>query len=224
MFNNFNMIKGNCCNSNLMSSQPQGTLLDFISSLSKFKKQFSAFSAANDITHRLQGIEWIASNVIYYIQETQWAPKVTWTHPHCSSIWSITPNFSSKLEWFSYDLEMETHEQNRNNKRTKELIQRIQTRLAFGWLSKRSGENNSVMSEKFLEIKRYFALTSYCKTIAQSNNTLYLFHITVFFGRKTKRPCFDLFIHGSIKQITNTYRIIFQGHTKIALKSFFSEQ
>ena len=28
----------------------------------------------------------------------------------------------------------------------------------------------------------------------------------VFFGGKTKRPCFDLFIHWLIKQITNTYR------------------
>ena len=31
-------------------------------------------------------------------------------------------------------------------------------------------------------------------------------HIRVFFGGKTKRPCFDLFIHWLIKQITNTYR------------------
>ena len=28
----------------------------------------------------------------------------------------------------------------------------------------------------------------------------------LFFGGKTKRPCFDLFIHWLIKQITNTYR------------------
>ena len=32
-----------------------------------------------------------------------------------------------------------------------------------------------------------------------------LLHIRVFFGGKTKRPCFDLFIHWLIKQITNTY-------------------
>ena len=30
--------------------------------------------------------------------------------------------------------------------------------------------------------------------------------IRVFFGGKTKRPCFDLFIHYLLKQITNTYR------------------
>ena len=33
-----------------------------------------------------------------------------------------------------------------------------------------------------------------------------LLHIRVFFGGKTKRPCFDLFMHWLIKQITNTYR------------------
>ena len=33
-----------------------------------------------------------------------------------------------------------------------------------------------------------------------------LLHIRVFFGGKTKRPCFDLFIHWLIKQITNNYR------------------
>ena len=31
-------------------------------------------------------------------------------------------------------------------------------------------------------------------------------HIRGFFGGKTKRPCFNLFIHWLIKQITNTYR------------------
>ena len=33
-----------------------------------------------------------------------------------------------------------------------------------------------------------------------------LLPIRVFFGEKTKRPCFDLFIHWLIKQITNSYR------------------
>ena len=50
------------------------------------------------------------------------------------------------IERFSYDdLEMKTRKQNRNNKRTKIkrfdwFIERIQTRLAFGWLSERLGE------------------------------------------------------------------------------------
>ena len=33
-----------------------------------------------------------------------------------------------------------------------------------------------------------------------------LLHIRVFFGGKTERPCFDLFIHWLIKQMMNTYR------------------
>ena len=49
---------------------------------------------------------------------------------------------------FSYDLEMKTREQNRNNKRTEIqrfdwFIERIQTRVAFGWLSELSGEKTS---------------------------------------------------------------------------------
>ena len=122
------------------------------------------------------------------------------------------------LERFSCDLEMKPREQNRNNKRTEIerfdcFIERIQTRVAFGWLSERSGEKN-FMPENFLEINRYFALTSYCNTIGQSKNA---FSILRVFWRKTKRPCFDLFIQWLIKQITNTYQTIFQGHTKIAL-------
>ena len=56
--------------------------------------------------------------------------------------------FTSLIERFSYDLEMKTREQNRNNKRTEIerfdwFIERIQTRVAFGWLSERSGEKPS---------------------------------------------------------------------------------
>ena len=52
------------------------------------------------------------------------------------------------LERFLHDFEIKTREQNRSNKRTKiELfiwfIERIQTRVSFGWLSKRSGEKTS---------------------------------------------------------------------------------
>ena len=73
------------------------------------------------------------------------------------------------IERFSYDLEMKTRKQNRNNKRTKIerfdwFIEQIQTHLAFGWLSERSAEKTSC-PENFLEI----ALTSYCNTIGQSN-------------------------------------------------------
>ena len=74
------------------------------------------------------------------------------------------------IERFSYDLEVKTREQNKNNKRTEIkrfdwFIERIQTRVAFGWLSERSAEKTSC-PKNFLEI----ALTSYCSAIGQSNN------------------------------------------------------
>ena len=52
------------------------------------------------------------------------------------------------LERFSYDLEIKTREQNRNNKRTEIeqfiwFIERIQKSVSFGWLSERSGEKTS---------------------------------------------------------------------------------
>ena len=65
---------------------------------------------------------------------------------------------------------MKTCEQNRNNKRRERegidwFVERIQARVAFGWLSESSAEKTSY-PKNFLEI----ALTSYCNTIGQSNN------------------------------------------------------
>ena len=68
---------------------------------------------------------------------------------------------------------MKTREQSSNDKQTEIqrfdwFIERIQTRVAFGWLSKRSGEN--LHPQELSRNHRYFALTSYCNTIGQSNN------------------------------------------------------
>ena len=54
---------------------------------------------------------------------------------------------STLFERFSYDLETKKREQNRDNKRTEterfdRFIERIQTRVGFGWLSDRSGEKS----------------------------------------------------------------------------------
>ena len=73
---------------------------------------------------------------------------------------------------------MKTREQNRNSNQTEIerfdwFIERIQTRLACDWLSERSG-TKKFMLENFLEINLYFALTSYCNTIGQSNNAFFL--------------------------------------------------
>ena len=118
--------------------------------------------------------------------------------------------FIQVLERFSCDLEMKTSEQNRKSKRTHRatdwFIERIQMRLAFGWLSERYAEKKTFSQNKFLEINRYFALTSCCNTIGQSNNAFSILG-------KTKSPCVDLFIHWLIT-LTKT---IFQGHAKIAL-------
>ena len=83
---------------------------------------------------------------------------------------AVNPKFSNSIERFSYDLEMKTREQNRNNKRTEIerfdwCMKRIQTHLGFGWLSERSGKQTSC-PKNFLEI----ALTSYCNTIGQAYN------------------------------------------------------
>ena len=52
------------------------------------------------------------------------------------------------IQLFSYDFEVKMREQNRNNKRSKierfdSLVERIQTRVRFGWLSKRLAEKLS---------------------------------------------------------------------------------
>ena len=95
------------------------------------------------------------------------------------------------LEQFSYDLEMKTREQNRNNKRVETAIWLVQTRVAFGWLSEHSGEKNFI-PKNFLEINRYFALMSYCNTIGQSN---YAFSILGFLWRENEEAMFFLSFH-----------------------------
>ena len=55
---------------------------------------------------------------------------------------------AGKIERFSYDFEIKTREQNRNNKRTEKeqfdwFIQQIQTHVPVGWLIERSGKNTS---------------------------------------------------------------------------------
>ena len=86
-------------------------------------------------------------------------------------------NNLSTLERFLYDLEMITHEQNRNNKRTE--IER------FDW-----------------SICHFDVILQHDWPIQQCLLQWY----RVFFGGKTKSPCFDLYIYWLIKQITNTCR------------------
>ena len=102
---------------------------------------------------------------------------------------------------------MKTREQNRNNKRTEIerfywFIERIQMRVTFGWLSERSGENLHARELSRNQPRLCFnVILQHDWPIEQ-----FLLHIRIFFGGKTKRPCFDFFIHWLIKQIMNTYR------------------
>ena len=91
--------------------------------------------------------------------------------------------------------------QQTNENRAIWLVYRTDMNARGFWLVKRTLGWKNFMPENFLEINRYFALTSHCNTIGQSNNAFSI--LGCFFGGKTKRPCFDLFIHWLIKQITN---------------------
>ena len=113
-----------------------------------------------------------------------------------------------KIERSSYALEMKTSEQNRNNKRTEIeqndwFVEQIQTLVAFDWLSERSGEKTSHARElsRNQSILRFDVMLQHHWPIEGC-----LLHIRVFFGGKTKSPCFDLFIHWLIKQIMDIYR------------------
>ena len=88
-------------------------------------------------------------------------------HRECIMLVLSHQGLKNKIEWFLYDLEMKTHEQNRNNKWTEIgrfdwFIEKIQTCMAFGW--------KNFKTKKFLEINQYFALMTFCSTIGQSNN------------------------------------------------------
>ena len=90
---------------------------------------------------------------------------------------------------------MKTYEENKKNQRREVdrfdwFIERITFRLV-----KRRLRWKNFMPENLLEIYRYFVILQHDWPIKQC-----LLHIRVFFGGKTKSPCFDLFIHWLMKQ------------------------
>ena len=110
------------------------------------------------------------------------------------------------LEGFLYDLEIEQEtkqKQQTNRNRVIWLVYWVGTNAHGFWLVKRTPWWKNFMPENFLEINRYFALISYCNTIGQLNNALSILGFSL--AGKKRSPCFDLFIHWLIKQITNTY-------------------
>ena len=96
------------------------------------------------------------------------------------------------LQRFSYDLEMKTREQRRKNKRTEIerfdwFIERIQTRVVFGWLSERSGKKLHAQElSRNKPILRLDVILQHDWPIEQC-----LLHIRVFFGWKNEESMFS---------------------------------
>ena len=89
--------------------------------------------------------------------------------------------------------------QQKNGNRAIWLVYRTDTNAPGFWLVKRTlGWRNFTPDE--LSRNRFDVILQHDWSIEQC-----LLHIRVFFGGKTKSPCFFLFSHWLIKQITNTY-------------------
>ena len=80
------------------------------------------------------------------------------------------------------------------------------------WLVQRTFGWKNVMPENFVEINRYFTLTSYCNTIGQSNNAFSILGFSLAGKRRVHVLIFSSI--GWLKKITNIYRNHLQGHTK----------
>ena len=114
-------------------------------------------------------------------------------------LFGINIRKKERLERFLYDLEKKTREQNRKNKWTEIerfdwFIERIQTRVAFAWF------------KRTLDMSEKLHAREFCRNQPILRFDAILQHDFVCFGGRTKRSCFDLFIHWLKQQTTNTYR------------------
>ena len=129
-----------------------------------------------------------------------------------------------KVGRLSYDLEMKTRNQKRNNKRTgkqSDLIG-LSNGQKRAWLLV-SQANARVKKFHARELSRNQSILRF-DVILQHDWPIEqcLLHIRVFSGGKTNRPCFDLFVHWLIKQITNTYRNnISRSYENRSTKNFY---
>ena len=83
------------------------------------------------------------------------------------------------------------------------------------WLVKRTLKWKNFMPENFLEINRYFALTSYCNTTDQSNNASSILGFSLAGKQRVHVLIFSsIDLWNRWRTLTET---IFQGHRKIAL-------
>ena len=94
--------------------------------------------------------------------------------------------------------------QQTNGNRAIWLVYQADTNALGFWLVKWTLVWRNFMLENFLEINpilRFDVILQHDLPSKQCH-----LHIRILFGRKTKRPCFEFFIHWLIKQVTNTYR------------------
>ena len=94
--------------------------------------------------------------------------------------------------------------QQTNGNRAIWLVYRTDTNARGFWVVKRTLAWKNFMPEELSRnqpILHFDVISQHDWPIEQCP-----LHIRVFFGGKTKSPCFDLFIHWLIKQMTNTYR------------------
>ena len=134
--------------------------------------------------------------------------KGPWTKP--------TPQHNREIFVWPWNENARTKQKQQTNvNRAIWLVYRTETNARGFWLVKRTLGWKNFMPE---ELSRNEPILQHDWPIEQ-----YLLHIRVFFGGKTKRLCFGLFIHWLIKQIKwRTFtETIFQSHTKIALPNSF---
>ena len=103
------------------------------------------------------------------------------------------------LRAISYDLRMETREQSRNNKQTDTKV----TKGRGFWLVKRTLGWKSFMPEELPRFKKSIDTSLWRNTATQLANRTMPPPYQVFFGGKTKSPCFDIFIPASVADKTN---------------------
>ena len=95
-------------------------------------------------------------------------PVRFWAHNH---LWTSTYSKVREIFVWPWNKNARTKQkQQTNGNRAIWLVYRTHTNARGFWLVERTLGWKNYMPENFLEINRYFALTSYCNTIGQSNN------------------------------------------------------
>ena len=95
------------------------------------------------------------------------------------------------------------------------LVYRTDTDADGFWLVKRTFGWKNFMPENFLEINRYFALTSYCNTIVQSNNAFSMLGFSLAGKRRV-----HVLIFSSIGS-WNRWRTLTEPFFKVIRKSLY---